>query len=289
MGLKGTIRVGVAIAAAAVAAWYLGRNRERKKTDRLAIKLLDTLPPKPPGKVRFSNFTDLPSPVARYLKLVLKDGQRFIRSAGIRQAGVLRTSTQSDRWLAFTARQIVVPGAPGFVWNARVQTPLGAHLRVVDSYMAGRGAGAVSLLSAFPLSSESGSMELDSGSLLRYLAEAVWYPTALLPESGVVWTPIDDATALATLSDRDTTVSLEFRFDKSGEVTGIYSPGRFGRFEGRFKKIPWEGHFRNYREHGGLRVPGYAEVGWHGLWGWQPVWKGNLVGIQFALTDATDA
>lgn len=159
--------------------------------------------------------------------------------------------------------------------------PLASHVRVLDSYIAGIGAGRVSLLSAIAVASERGTPELNSGALYRYLAEAVWYPTALLPQSGVLWSPIDDCAALATLTVRGTTVSLEFRFNEIGEVTGIYSPGRFGRFDGGYKQVPWEGHFRSYRILSGMRVPSYGEVGWYDNTMLQLVWKGNIIGADY--------
>jgi hypothetical protein len=56
---------------------------------------------------------------------------------------------------------------------------------------------------------------------MRYLAEAVWLPTALLPVNGVRWSPIDENRALATLQgDDDVSVSLEFRFENN-DVVGV--------------------------------------------------------------------
>jgi hypothetical protein len=57
--------------------------------------------------------------------------------------------------------------------------------------------------------------------------------------------------ALATLTNDRVSVSLEFRFGASGEVTGIYTPARWGTFAGGYKQVPWEGHFRDYRERDG--------------------------------------
>jgi hypothetical protein len=36
---------------------------------------------------------------------------------------------------------------------------------------------------------------MDEGELSRYLAEAPWYPTALLPAAGIEWEPVDDSAA----------------------------------------------------------------------------------------------
>lgn len=268
----------------AAAAVLIGQSHESTKTDRLAETLLLSASGQIIGPVAFSSFTQLPPPVARYFRYVLTDGQWTIKIVKMRQAGELRTSTTTDSWRLFTASQIVVPAASGFIWNAKVEMPLATHVRVLDSYSTGTGSGRVSLFSAFAVASESDTPELNSGALHRYLAEAVWYPTALLPQSGVLWAPINDRAALAMLTVRGTTVSLEFQFNEIGEVTGIYSPGRFGRFDGRYKQVPWEGHFQNYEERSGMRVPTYGEVGWYDAGGWQAVWKGNLIDVQYELT-----
>jgi len=264
-----------------VVAVLIGQRHERTRADRLVEMLRQSEPVSVIGAVNFSSFAELPAPVALYFRHVLKDGQQIIKVAWMRQTGVLRTSTISNSWPSFTANQVVVPGAPGLVWNAKVAMPLGTHVMVLDSYNCGTGSGRVSLLSALVVASESGAPELNSGALHRYLAEGVWYPTALLPQSGVRWTTINDRAALATLTDRGTTVSLEFRFNESGEVTSIYSSGRFGRFDGGYKQVPWEGHFRNYEVRSGMRVPTYGEVGWYDAGGLQVVWKGNLIDVQY--------
>ncbi|MCC5867846.1 MAG: hypothetical protein JJU27_04980 [Gammaproteobacteria bacterium] len=235
----------------------------------------------PEGRVDFASFADLPAPVARYFRHVLTDGQALIRKAEFQQSGVLRTDTSTSKWSRFTAAQTVVPPATGFLWNARINMPLGTHIRVLDSYIDGIGSGRVSLLSAITFASEEGIAELNSGALHRYLAEGVWFPTALLPQSGVAWSPIDEHSALATLTDRGTSVSLKFYFNELGEATGIYSAGRFGQFDGRYKKVPWQGHFRDYRDQAGMRVPGYGEVGWYADGVLQLVWKGDIKNARY--------
>lgn len=267
----------------AVVAILIGQARETSKAEQMAATLRQSTSNPASDTVDFASFSELPPPVAHYLRHVLTDGQKLVSMAKMRQSGMLRTSPTTETWSSFTASQLVVPPAPGFVWNAQVEMPLATHLRVLDSYTAGIGAGRVSLLSAFAIASETGAPELNAGALYRYLAEAVWYPTALLPQSGVVWSPINDHAAMATLTDRGTTVSLEFRFNEAGEVTGFYSPGRFGRFDGAYKQVPWEGHFRDYQTKAGMRVPCYGDVGWYDNGTLQLVWQGNIVEVQYAF------
>ncbi|MGH6914569.1 MAG: DUF6544 family protein, partial [Geminicoccales bacterium] len=242
-------------ALALVAAGLLAaRAREQARTSRLLEALGETRRGHNDARVSVASFSALPDPVARYLASALRDGQPPIEQAELQQRGELRAQPEASRWSAFSARHLARPMAVSFLWNASVLAPLGARVRVIDSYVGGTGSGRVSLYSTIRLGMESGTPELDAGALLRYLAESVWFPTALLPESGVAWTAIDAATALATLTDGAATVSLEFRFNHAGEVAAIYSPGRWARTRSGYESLPWEGHFGDYREHSGMRI-----------------------------------
>ena len=117
------------------------------------------------------------------------------------------------------------------------------HVRVFDSLLNGTGSGRVRLLSALPVATDSGTPEMNSGSLHRYLAEAPWYPTVLRPSDRLTWTALDQRRALATLRDHNISVSAEFRFDESGAISAIYTPGRWGSFASGYRQLPWKGTF----------------------------------------------
>ncbi|WP_290648959.1 DUF6544 family protein [Aquisalimonas sp.] len=267
----------------AAIAIYIGQARDSSKADQLLATLSEGSSQTDVGIVDFASFTELPPSVARYFQHVLTDGQKLIKTAKIEQSGVLRTGITTESWSPFTASEIVVPPAIGFLWSAKIEMPLGTHVRVLDSYIGGVGLGRGSLLSAFAVASEGGEPKLNSGALHRYVAEGVWFPTALLPQSGVAWSAIKDHSALATLTDRSTSVSLEFRFNEVGEVTSIYSAGRFGQFDGGYKQVPWQGHFRDCHEEAGMRVPSYGKVGWYEDGVLQLVWKGDIIGTGYEL------
>lgn len=218
----------------------------------------------------------LPAPVDRYLKHVLPADCAPIRSARFRQKGELRSSPQSERWMKFSACQSVSPTQLEFVWDARVSVFPLLHVRVIDSLQDTRGAGQVLLMSLIRIANVADVTEMNSGALHRFLAEAVWYPTALQPNEFLSWDPIDEHRALATLAIGNLSVSLEFRFNQSNEIVGIYTPGRWGSFEGGFQQAPWEGSFRDYVRYDGVLIPSAGEVGWYidGLW--HSVWRGKL-------------
>ena len=268
--------LGVLVAGLALALW-IGSRSQQRALSQLGESLVRLSSSRGATRVDVNDLSGLPAPVARYLSRVLQQQQPIIRLAHFTQAGTLKTDVDGNRWLKFEASQLVAPPVVGFLWDARVAVAPLLHVRVRDALIAGHGSGQVSLLSAFTVAAAGGNLEMNSGALHRYLAEAVWYPTALLPSANLRWQSIDDRTALATLTADGVTVSLEFRFSAADEVVGIYTPARWGTFDGGYRQMPWEGHFRNYANRDGMRVPTEGEVGWYVDGEWRSVWKGTVV------------
>lgn len=235
------------------------------------------------NKFDFEQLRTLPEPVKKYFLHVLSRDQAWIRQVQIHQKGVLRTDMKSNQWLSFDATQVVSPIEKSFEWSAKVQMGPWLHVRVVDSYRNGIGAGNVKFLSLIPLGGDLGTLEMNSGSLHRYLAEGVWYPTGLLPQSGVQWTAIDSGRALAAIEDHGVRVEVEFRFNDKNEIISMYSPGRWGKFKDGYKQVAWEGHFKNYVTISGMQIPSYGEVGWYSEGQWQKVWEGSSLEIKFTF------
>ena len=232
---------------------------------------------------RVRDLSGLPAPVARYLQHVLPEDQPLIRRLYQRQSGQLRTGAQSKRWLEFQAEQVTNPLSVSFEWDARIHIIPLVHLSVRDAYAGGRASSHIKFLSKIPLGGDSGRPELNSGALHRYLAEAAWYPTALLPTDTLRWTAIDDLRAQATLTDAGQSVALEFHFNSAGEISGVYTPGRWEKVRAGYRQTPWEGHFHSYQRKANMLVPSGAEVGWYRAGSWQKVWSGSVLESSYEL------
>lgn len=222
----------------------------------------------------------LPAPVVRYFEFALTPGQPLLRTARIEHAGAFRGSLDAP-WSPFTSVQHVAVDPPGFVWDAKIRMSPLLTVRVRDSYLEGTGSMLASMAGVIPVVNAWGRTDLASGALHRYLAEAVWLPAALLPGGGVIWEPIDDDSAQATLTDFGVSVSLDFRFSQNGEVVSVYTPSRYRDVNGKGVPTPWEGHYRGYERINGMMVPREGEVAWILPEGRLTYWRGRVVGVEY--------
>lgn len=151
--------------------------------------------------------------------------------------------------------------APGFVWDADIEVFPRVSVRVVDAYEFGDGSLRAMLLSTLSVAEAEPSPAMNESELQRYLGEAVWFPTALLPSADVEWDSIDDQSARATIEDQGNRASLVFHFDDEGLVKQVTSQERYRQETDDF--VPWTGYFEDYEWHDGMRIPTTAAVEWN--------------------------
>jgi hypothetical protein len=223
----------------------------------------------------------MPAPVQRYFRAVLKDGQPMIASIRIAHAGQFSLGETEPKWVPFTSSQMVVTRRPGFDWDARMRMAPGINVFVHDAYVAGEGILHATLLGLVTLATMRGTPEAAQGELMRFFAEAVWYPTALLPSQGVRWEAVDNTLAKATIRDGDVTVTLLFRFNDDGLIGSVRAEARGRVVNGAVVPTPWEGRLWRYEVRDGLRIPLEAEVAWQLPEGPLPYWRARITEIAY--------
>lgn len=223
----------------------------------------------------------LPAPAVRYFRAVLRDGQPIVRRLRLSQQGDFLLRSAENGWRPFTANQYFATQPPGFVWDARIRMAPGLGVRVRDALVDGTGYMLASLMGIVRLVSVEATRGITAGALHRYLAEAVWCPTTLLPSQGVVWTALDDSSARASLSFAGTTVSLDFRFGRGSLVQSVFTPERARDVDGRAVPTPWQGRFFDYEERDGMRIPLSGEVEWLLPEGPQVYWRGRITEVSY--------
>lgn len=245
------------------------------------FQLLRSPASNPDATVNLDEVDALPALLKKYFQLVLQDGAPIIRHASLTQTGGFRVRPDMQGWSSMRARQVFACQPKGFVWNAVITIFGGLPVHVCDSYIAGHGSMRGKLLALFTIIDAQHQRELDEAALQRFLAEAVWFPSALLPSQGVRWKALDEHHAEATISDGTITTSLQFEFNSDGEIVSVYAPARFREVAGKFITTPWKGRLSNYIQIGHYRVPQQAEVEWHLQQQIYPYWKASIKDIQY--------
>ncbi len=279
---KIAVFVGMGIALA-VGLWGHARWSHNVQTFVYALEAATLPVPQRPGRFYEEQLATLPPVVQRYFAKVLTPNQPLVHRVYLEQTGTFNRSFQQPQWDTFTARQRIATARPGFVWDAAISMGPGIDVRVVDAYVAGTGTLQPSVLGLVDLAGQQGGADIARGELMRYLAEAVWYPTALLPGQGVQWTAVDAQSALATLTDGALTVALTFHFDAQGWVQRITSDARSAMVDGTLVPMPWEAVVSDYQLRDGMWVPLQAEVAWTPASGRVPYWRGKIEKIDYEL------
>jgi hypothetical protein len=277
----------VVVAALLVAAVLVyGDVRWKSLTRRLRSRLESARAPIVPPVVDFRELKTLPAPVQRYFRAALRDGAPMIAGVHVRHEGTFNMSSTADQWKPFTSDQRVVTKRPGFDWDARIDMAPGLKVRVHDAYVAGEGILHASLFGLFSVVDLHGTPEVAEGELMRFLAEAVWYPTSLLPAQGVRWEDVDERSARGTLTDGPITLTLLFTFNDAGLIETVRAEARGRTVGDDVIPTPWQGRFWNYQERDGMKVPLEGEVAWVLPEGPRPYWRGKMARSEYEFASS---
>jgi hypothetical protein len=266
-----------------------GRSRWTAATQALLAQLQAARRPVRLSRYDARELEGLPAPVQRYFRAVLKTGQAIVAGVNVKHTGSFNVTAfgQRELWLPFTSTQRVVTNRPGFVWNARIALLPGIAIVVHDAYTAGVGTLHAAALGLFSLADQRGSGDIARGELMRYLMEAAWYPTALLPSQGTRWSAVDAVSADATMADGDIRMTMRFSFGvDDGLIEAIHADGRSALVGGKVVMLPWQGRLSNYQERAGMLVPLTGEAAWSLPGDRKPYWRGTITSADYEWADA---
>jgi hypothetical protein len=273
------------VAVLLVGAWLYGAYRWNNERQELRARLNAARVPIRPQTVDFRELEGLPAPVQRYFRAVLEDGQPMATGVRVRYEGTFNMGETTDQWKPFTSDQKVVTQRPGFDWDARIAMMPGLPVRAHDSYVAGEGTLHASLLGLFTVADQRGTDDMAEGELMRFFAEAAWYPTALLPSQGVRWVAVDESSAHATLTDGDISITMLFTFNEQGLIETARAESRGRMVDGNGVPMPWRCRFWSYQERGGMLVPIDGEVAWLPPEGEKPYFRGRITEIYYEFAE----
>src|SRR5947209_434901 len=201
----------------------------------------------------------LPEPMQRYLRFAGVVGKVPVRTIRLKQRGYMRQRPE-QKWMPLEAEQVFSVTPPAFVWRARMRLAPFGWIAATDQLSEGHGTMSIKLLSAIPLGNAHGP-EMDQGSLVRYLGEIIWFPTAWLSDY-IEWQAIDSSSVKATMHYAGASASLVLSVNEQGQPT-ILKANRYMEERGNYRLTPWSAQCSEFREIDGMYVPTHFDVTWH--------------------------
>lgn len=201
-----------------------------------------------PEVVTDTDMEGLPEPVQKWLKNSQIIGKERIFTVRLKQKGVIRTE-EGQPWMPAEAEQYFTIDEPGFIWKTKVRMNSLLYLVGRDKYYEGKGNMLIKFKALMSVVDARGK-EIDQGTMLRYLGETVWFPTAAL-SNYIKWESIDSDSARANMSYGRVTVSAVFKFNENGEVINFVCK-RYMTVDDRYSLENYSVHMKDYKELNGI-------------------------------------
>jgi hypothetical protein len=205
-----------------------------------------------------ADLAGLPDTVQRYLRYTGVVGKEKINTVRLKQEGSLRQTLQ-DSWKNITAVEYFSVNPPAFVWMGQMAAGPFSIISARDSYMDERGCMFIKMLGIKTLGDVHGE-EMDYSSLVRYLNEMMWFPTAFL-NNNIHWEAINGNSVRVTITDGTESASAVMYFDEQGALTNFVGD-RYHEVNGVYVKDIWETPMTGYGEFNGLKLPVKGEAIW---------------------------
>ncbi len=239
-----------------------GLNKYKNTIKKQINVLLNNTKPYESEIVTKEEVNKLPKPVQKFLSFSGVIEKKKPQNIRLVQKGALRIhftdkwrKEERKRWLPFKAVQYISTNPPGFIWFANVKS-----FQSTDILMDGKGSISTNHM-GFKKKADITGKEVDEGSLLRYIAEMIWFPAAMVNDY-IRWEAIDDTSAKATLKVNDKSVSGTFKFDNEGKIVNFIGERHFHVTQGHHILGRWETPVEKYKEISGIKIPSFVKGVW---------------------------
>lgn len=236
----------------------LGRSAFKRRNIH-EIKNILPDKPLPRDAVKGDQLNDLPPIVRNWLIQCGVEGKRNIHSVRLKQKGEMRLRPGSG-WMTFTAIQYFNVDEPAFHWQVDVRKFSFPLMNGRDYFYNGKGHMQILIYALFKVVDANDDEKINSGTMLRYLAEICWFPTAALSPY-IRWEQVSPEMATAEMNRAGTSVKGEFYFNGKGEITRFRALRYYGT-EASAKQEVWEVQTKSYKIFQGMKIPTRCRVSW---------------------------
>lgn len=198
----------------------------------------------------------LPAAARLYLTHAIAEGTPLASSVRLETLFRLRPEDRAPALLH--GDELLEPRA--FVWRARTRFA-GLPVRVVDDYRNGRGGVTVKLLGLIPIV-RANDADTARSARGRLAAEAIWLPTALLPQAGAAWQGLGDACARVSRVIDGEEITLELHVDERGSLRAMNTLRHGDVGVDGWRAIPYGVRCDEEATFDGYTIPTRAVGGW---------------------------
>ena len=171
----------------------------------------------------------------------------------------MRTKPNGN-WMPFKAAQVFNVENPAFVWQTKVVALPSLKMVGRDQFIDGKGGMLIKLAGLIPVVNTSDNPKINSGAMLRYLAEICWFPSAALNEY-IQWETVDSNSAKATFNCNNQSVSGIFSFNDNGDFIAFKADRYYGGGE-KSQLEKWLITAEDYKVFSHIKIPSQCKVTW---------------------------
>ncbi|RKS55561.1 hypothetical protein BC962_0526 [Gillisia mitskevichiae] len=240
-------------------------NSFKEKVHAETAKMLSYIDTSEKKSVSKQIIADLPSPVQKWLLNNGSLGKENISSVFLKQDLQILMKPEQKQWSTAKAKQYFTIDPPAFNWCVNLEMKPWIKLVGRDKFEKGKGEMEIKLLSLFPIVNSRNDEKINQASLQRYLAEIVWFPSAVF-SSYISWESIDENSARATMRYNGTEGSGVFHFDEMGDFKKFIAM--------RYKDTTlteWVVNATKTELRNGIKIPVECNAAWKledGYWTW---------------------
>ena len=204
---------------------------------------------------------DKPDLLKRFFRSVSNDSIYIPKFITVEQSAQFKTDVNSD-WKQLKATQYFTTEKVNFIWVSEMKTSKFFWVNAIDSYLNGKGNMLIKLNSSITVA-DSWGIELDKSGLFRYISEAVFFPTKLLPTKNLLWNVLDSNLAEIKFTNGANSIVAKLYFDTEYKITKIETYDKYRALGEDFEKSLYTVYFSNYETINALfKVPKNMEVEW---------------------------
>lgn len=212
--------------------------------------------------ISISDLDSLPAPVRRYLLKTGIVGKERVRTFRGKFSGRMKLGGEKAGWTKVSVEQYSTVDT-NLTRIFYIKSTMFGIIPIVgrDKYENGHGNMLIRVCDLFTVVNQTGPA-MDKSELVTFLNDMSMVPSAMLNKK-ILWMPLSDTSACATIFDRGLKVSGIFFFSKDGDLVNFVTSDRtYDDGRGDVRKADWWTPFSHHRDFHGVRVPAEGKAVW---------------------------